>query len=137
AVQRLQTFVSGGPQTLIDSGLLRLGWWSRAAGQPLDAATAYRGMLSAYPRAREASWARAGLVQALLDLDDYAAARDEAKKLEQAGRSGPGVVQARPDLDDDAAARDEAKKRQQADRRGCLVVLRRLLMSRWATGKAR
>jgi TolA-binding protein len=70
AVQRLQTFVSGGPQVLIDSGLLRLGWWSRAAGQPLDAAKAYRGMLSAYPRAREASWARAGLVQALLALDD-------------------------------------------------------------------
>jgi TolA-binding protein len=107
AVQRLQTFVSGGPQTLIDSGLLRLGWWSRAAGQPLDAAKAYRGMLSAYPRAREASWARAGLVQALLDLDDYTAARDEAKKLEQADRSGP------------------------------LVVPVRLLMSRWATGKAR
>jgi TolA-binding protein len=107
AVQRLQTFVSGGPQVLIDSGLLRLGWWSRAAGQPLDAAKAYRGMLSAYPRAREASWARAGLVQALLDLDDYAAARDEAKKLEQADRSGP------------------------------LVVPVRLLMSRWATQKAR
>ena len=107
AVQRLQTFVSGGPQVLIDSGLLRLGWWSRAAGQPLDAAKSYRGMLSAYPRSREAPWARAGLVQALLDLDDYAAARDEAKKLEQADRSGP------------------------------LVVPVRLLMSRWATEKAR
>ncbi len=107
AVQRLQTFVSGGPQVLIDSGLLRLGWWSRAAGQPLDAAKAYRGMLSAYPRSREAPWARAGLVQALLDLDDYAAARDEAKKLEQTDRSGP------------------------------LVVPVRLLMSRWATEKAR
>ncbi len=107
AVQRLQTFVSGGPQVLIDSGLLRLGWWSRAAGQPLDAAKSYRGMLSAYPRSREAPWARAGLVQALLDLDDYAAARDEAKKLEQ------------------------------ADRNGALVVPVRLLMSRWATEKAR
>ena len=50
AVQRLQTFVSGGPQVLIDSGLLRLGWWSRAAGQPLEAAKAYRGLLSAYPQ---------------------------------------------------------------------------------------
>lgn len=107
AVQRLQTFVSGGPQVLIDSGLLRLGWWSRAAGQPLDAAKAYRGMLSAYPRSREAPWARAGLVQALLDLDDYTGARDEAKKLEQ------------------------------ADRSGALVVPVRLMMSRWATEKAR
>ncbi len=107
AVQRLQTFVSGGPQVLIDSGLLRLGWWSRAAGQPLEAAKAYRGMLSAYPRSKEAPWARAGLVQALLDLDDYPGAREEARKLEQADRNGP------------------------------LVVPVRLLMSRWATEKGR
>ncbi|MFI5325226.1 MAG: tetratricopeptide repeat protein, partial [Candidatus Rokuibacteriota bacterium] len=107
AVQRLQTFVSGGPQVLIDSGLLRLGWWSRAAGQPLEAAKAYRGLLSAYPQSKEAAWARAGLVQALLDLDDYPAAREEAKKLEAMGRTGP------------------------------LVVPVRLLISRWATEKGR
>jgi TolA-binding protein len=95
AVQRLQTFVSGGPQVLIDSGLLRLGWWSRAAGQPLEAAKAYRGLLSAYPQSREAVWARAGLVQALLDLDDYPAAREEAKKLESMDRSGTLVVPVR------------------------------------------
>ncbi len=107
AVQRLQTFVSGGPQVLIDSGLLRLGWWSRAAGQPLEAAKAYRGLLSAYPQSKEAAWARAGLVQALLDLDDYPAAREEAKKLEA------------------------------MDRTGALVVPVRLLISRWATEKGR
>jgi len=107
AVQRLQTFVSGGPQVLIDNGLLRLGWWSRAAGQPLEAAKAYRGLLSAYPQSREAVWARAGLVQALLDLDDYPAAREEAKKLEAMDRNGP------------------------------LVVPVRLLISRWATEKGR
>ena len=107
AVQRLQTFVSGGPQVLIDNGLLRLGWWSRAAGQPLEAAKAYRGLLSAYPKSREAVWARAGLVQALLDLDDYPAAREEAKKLEAMDRTSP------------------------------LVVPVRLLISRWATEKGR
>ena len=107
AVQRLQTFVSGGPQVLIDSGLLRLGWWSRAAGQPLEAAKAYRGLLSAYPQSREAAWARAGLVQALLDLDDYPAAREEAKKLEA------------------------------MDRTGTLAVPVRLLISRWATEQGR
>jgi tetratricopeptide (TPR) repeat protein len=107
AVQRIQTFVSGGPQVLIDSGLLRLGWWNRAAGQPLEAVKAYRGMLSAYPRSREVAWARAGLVEALLDLGDYPAARDEAKKLEQ------------------------------VDRTGTLVVAARVRMSRWATEKAR
>jgi len=107
AVQRLQTFVSGGPQVLIDSGLLRLGWWSRAGGQPLEAAKAYRGLLSAYPQSREGAWARAGLVQALLDLDDYPAAREEAKKLEA------------------------------MDRTGTLVGPVRLLISRWATEKGR
>jgi len=107
AVQRLQTFVSGGPQVLIDSGLLRLGWWYRAAGQPLEAVKTYRGMLSAYPRAREAAWARLGLVQALLDLDDYPGAREEAKALEQINGAAP------------------------------LVVPARLLMSRWATEKSR
>ncbi|HYB69362.1 MAG TPA: tetratricopeptide repeat protein, partial [Candidatus Bathyarchaeia archaeon] len=107
AAQRLQTFVSGGPQTLIDSGLMRLGWWSRAAGQPLEAVKAYRALLSAYPMSREVVWARVGLVQALLDLDDYAGARDEAKKLEQ------------------------------ADRTGALAVPVRLLMSRWATERNR
>lgn len=107
AVQRLQTFVSGGPQVLIDSGLLRLGWWNRAAGQPLEAAKAYRGLLSAYPQSKQVAWARAGLVQALLDLDDYPAAREEAKKLEA------------------------------MDRAGALVVPVRLLISRWATEKGR
>ena len=107
AVQRLQTFVSGGPQVLIDSGLLRLGWWSRAAGNPLEAAKAYRGLLSAYPKSREVVWARAGLVQALLDLDDYGAAREEAKKLDA------------------------------EDRAGTLAVPARLLISRWATEKER
>ncbi|MGH7369142.1 MAG: tetratricopeptide repeat protein, partial [Candidatus Rokuibacteriota bacterium] len=107
AVQRLQTFVSGGPQVLIDSGLLRLGWWSRAAGQPLEAAKAYRGLLSAYPRSREVAWAHFGLVPALLDLDDYRAAREEARKLET------------------------------LDRSGTLVVPARLLMSRWATENGR
>ncbi len=107
AVQRLQTFVSGGPQVLIDSGLLRLGWWNRAAGQPLEAVKAYRGMLSAYPQSREVVWARAGLVEALLDLGDYPAARDEAKKLVP------------------------------ADQTGTLAVAAWVRMSRWATENAR
>ena len=107
AVQRIQTFVSGGPQVLIDSGLLRLGWWNRAAGQPLEAVKAYRGMLSAYPQSREVVWARAGLVEALLDLGDYPAARDEAKKLVP------------------------------ADKTGALAVAAWVRMSRWATENAR
>jgi TolA-binding protein len=88
AVSRLQIFAAGGPQLFIETGLLRLGWWSRAAGQPLEAVKAYRGLLSAYPRTAEGLWARAGLVQALLELDDYPAAREEVRRLESLDRQG-------------------------------------------------
>src|SRR5262249_7036371 len=74
-------FTSQGPRAQVASGFLRLGWWSRAAGQPQEAVKAYRAVLSGYPRSPEALWARAGLVPALLDLDDYTAAREEAGQL--------------------------------------------------------
>jgi tetratricopeptide (TPR) repeat protein len=86
AAQRLQIFTAAGPQLLIESGLMRLGWWRREAGQPLEAVKTYRGLLAAYPRTGEAVWARAGLVRALLDLYDYPAARD-ARLLTTADRS--------------------------------------------------
>ena len=88
AVARLQVFSAVGPQLLIETGLLRLGWWRRAAGQPLEAVKTYRGLLTAYPRMAEQLWVRAGLVQALLDLDDFAGARAEARQLEAADRTG-------------------------------------------------
>ena len=88
AVARLTAFTDAGPRLLIDSALLRLGWWSRAAGQPLAAVQNYRGVMSAYPKMPEILWARAGLVLALLDLDDYAAALDEAQKLDAADKEG-------------------------------------------------
>ena len=87
AAQRLQIFTAAGPQLLIESGLMRLGWWRREAGQPLEAVKTYRGLLTAYPRTAEALWARAGLVRALLDLDDYPAARAESRLLERSGVS--------------------------------------------------
>lgn len=107
AVARLTTFTAGGPQLLIDSGLLRLAWWSRAGGQPLEAAKAYRAFLSAYPNSPEVLWGRVGLVQALLDLDDFAAAREEWARLDA------------------------------ADRTGALSQSTLLAMSRWATEKVR
>jgi TolA-binding protein len=88
AVARLKTFTGGGPRLLIDTALLRLAWWSRAAGEPLAAVQAYRGVMSAYPKMPEILWARAGLVLALLDLDDYAAALDEARRLDAADKTG-------------------------------------------------
>jgi TolA-binding protein len=88
AAQRLQVFTAAGPHVLIESGLMRLGWWRREAGQPLEAVKTYRGLLGAYPRTAEAPWVRAGLVRALLDLDDFAAAREEARRLQSSGRPG-------------------------------------------------
>jgi len=74
AVSRLKAFTAGGRQPLTENALLSLGWWSRAAGQPADAVSAYRALLSTYPQSASAPWARAGLVQALLDQNDFAAA---------------------------------------------------------------
>jgi TolA-binding protein len=88
AVARLKTFTGGGPRLLIDTALLRLAWWSRAAGEPLAAVQTYRGMMSAYPKMSEILWARAGLALALLDLDDYAAALAEARTLDAADKTG-------------------------------------------------
>jgi TolA-binding protein len=88
AVARLKAFTDGGPRLMIDTALLRQAWWSRAAGEPLAAVQTYRGLLSAYPKMPEILWARAGLVLALLDLDDSAAALDEARTLAAADKSG-------------------------------------------------
>lgn len=92
AVSRLKAFTAGGPPPLTENALLSLGWWSRAAGQPADAVRAYRALLSAYPQSASAPWARAGLVQALLDQNDFAAAREEAKRLEASSKTSPLVL---------------------------------------------
>ena len=88
AVARLSMFTARGPQLNIESGLLRQAWWSRAGGQALEAVQTYRGLLSAYPKLSEILWARAGLALALLDIGDYAAALEEARRLEQADAKG-------------------------------------------------
>src|SRR5262245_45088875 len=88
AVVRLRSFTDGGPRLLIDTALLRQAWWSRAAGEPLAAVQTYRGLLSAYPKMPEVLWARAGLVMALLDLGDSAAALEEARALDKADKPG-------------------------------------------------
>ncbi|PWU18448.1 MAG: hypothetical protein C5B48_14740 [Candidatus Rokuibacteriota bacterium] len=88
AVSRLQPSSTGNPMRLRETGLLRLGWWSRQAGQPNEAVNAYRTLLGAYPSTSEGPWARAGLVQALLDLDDFSTAREEARRLEALDKGG-------------------------------------------------
>lgn len=88
AVARLQAFADAGPQLLIENGLFRLGWWSRPAGRPLEAVKTLRAFLGAYPRAPEAIWARVGLALALLDLDDYPGALEDARQLDGLDKKG-------------------------------------------------
>src|SRR3970282_1891409 len=71
---------------LIERGIWRLGWWNLAAGSALDAAKAYRWLLSAYPRTPEWAWARVGLARALLALGDWPGAREEIRQLQAAAR---------------------------------------------------
>jgi TolA-binding protein len=88
AVARLRAFSARATPPFIEPGLLSLGWWSRAAGEPGEAAAAYRRLLETSPRAPQAMWAQAGLVQALLDIDEYDAAREALKRLESADQAG-------------------------------------------------
>jgi len=92
AVTRLKAYTGGGTPPMTESALLGLGWWSRAAGQPADAIKAYRELLSAYSQSPSAPWARAGMAQALLDQNDFPAAREEAKRLEAMSKTSPLVL---------------------------------------------
>jgi TolA-binding protein len=95
AVEHLQRFTAAGAHPLIEAGILRLGWWSFAAGAPLESVKAYRWLLSAYPRTAERAWARLGLARALLALGDWPAARAEIAEL---GRQTPPDPLALPGL---------------------------------------
>ncbi len=91
AGEHLQRFTAAGPHALIESGILRLGWWTLASGQALEAAKAFRWLLSAYPRTAEWPWARLGLARALLALGDWPGAREEIRQL-QGAMTGQSLV---------------------------------------------
>ena len=92
AVENLQRFTGAGPHPLIETGILRLGWWTLAAGDALEAAKAFRWLQSAYPRTTEWAWARVGLARALLALGDWPGAREEIRQLQAAGPGHPLVL---------------------------------------------
>lgn len=79
AVEKLTRFTQGGPHPLLTPGLVRLGWWSLAAGSPAEAVKALRSAVTAAPAAgegaREREWAEAGLALALMSAGDWAGAR--------------------------------------------------------------
>lgn len=92
AVDHLRRFTAAGPHPMLERAILRLGWWSLAAGQPLEAAKAYRWFLGAYPRGPEWPWARLGLAQSLLALGDWTGARGEIREIQRAAPTHPFVL---------------------------------------------
>lgn len=94
AAEQLQRFTAAGPHPLIETAILRLGWWTLASGNALEAAKAYRWLLSAYPQTAEWPWARVGLARALLALGDWPGAREESRQLQSAAPAHPLVLPA-------------------------------------------
>jgi len=85
-VEKLGRFTQGGPHPLLAPGLVRLGWWSLAAGAPAEALKALRAGLAAAPTAgegaREREWAEAGVAAALIGAADWAGARAALASLD-------------------------------------------------------
>jgi TolA-binding protein len=94
AAEQMRRFTGGGPHALLETGTLRLGWWSLSAGQYQEAAKAFGSYLAAYPRGEERPWASIGLVQARAALGDLAGALEEARRLQAADPLHPLVVPA-------------------------------------------
>ncbi|HSE93153.1 MAG TPA: tetratricopeptide repeat protein, partial [Methylomirabilota bacterium] len=86
AVEKLASFAQGGPHPLLTPGLVRLGWWSLAAGAPAEALKALRTALvsapTAGPEVREREWAEAGLALALGATGDLPGARASLAPLD-------------------------------------------------------
>ncbi len=92
AAEELGRFAAGGAHPLLDTGLLRLGWWQTEVGHLAEAVKSYRQVLENAGAFPERDWAHLGLVQALLGLDDWAGARQAVKPLQE--RTSPLVLPA-------------------------------------------
>ena len=86
AATELARFTDGGPHPLLASGVLQRGWWSLAAGDTAQAASAFSAYL-AMPSAPERDAAQAGLASAQLAAGDWMLARKTVATL-QARRAG-------------------------------------------------
>ncbi|HEY3067356.1 MAG TPA: tetratricopeptide repeat protein [Methylomirabilota bacterium] len=95
----LDRFTKGGAHPLLDTGLLRLGWWRLVAGRFADAANPLRVYVGSPQRGlggqppRERDWAEAGLAIALIASGDAAGAKAPLRALED--RRSPLVTPVR------------------------------------------
>ena len=86
AATELKRFTDGGAHALLETGLLRQGWWALAAGQASEAVAPLRAVLAmpvrpTGPSALERDWADAGLTLALLTTRDVDGARVAVQPL--------------------------------------------------------
>jgi tetratricopeptide (TPR) repeat protein len=101
AEAELSRFTQGGAHPLLAAGLVRLGWWSLAAGHPRESVAALRtspgprpletkpesgrspsARLASAQEAADRDWVDATLALALLASDDWDGARTAAQSLE-------------------------------------------------------
>jgi TolA-binding protein len=85
AATELARFTEGGPHPLLAPGFLQRGWWSLAAGDAAQSASAFSAYLTMSSTERDA--AQAGLASAQLAAGDWAVARKTVAVL-QARRAG-------------------------------------------------
>lgn len=83
----LKRFTDGGPHPLLETGLLRRGWWALAADRSKEAVASLQAVLAMPVRstagnsALERDWADAGLAWALLGTQDVDGARRAVEPL--------------------------------------------------------
>jgi TolA-binding protein len=82
AQEQLVRFLGGGAHPLLDTATLRLAWWRDKGGRPGEAIATYRQFLGKAGVFPEREWMHLALVQALLNADDPAGARDAMRWLQ-------------------------------------------------------
>ncbi|MBI2218816.1 MAG: tetratricopeptide repeat protein [Candidatus Rokubacteria bacterium] len=84
AESELRRFTSSGPHPLLDTALVRLGWWTLEGGRAAESLTPFKQYLAGPRRPApnaELDWAEAGLSLALAATGDWDAARNAARDL--------------------------------------------------------
>jgi tetratricopeptide (TPR) repeat protein len=80
----LKRFIGGGAHPLLETGMLRLGWWTLAAGRPAESVPVFKSYLAApgAGRARgERAWGDAGLAIALASTGEWEGATKTVRGL--------------------------------------------------------
>ncbi len=94
ASDSLRRFTGAGPHPLLETGILRLGWWELEAGDIKESASAFRRLLSISRSTDERAWALVGLTRADVASGDLPGAREEVRQLQAGDASHPLLLPA-------------------------------------------